>query len=159
MPQFTQTGTEVQDHLIVPTMGLLFPGSHVIMAVAIITPTCAFCTLSGHAGAPSTPLVGLGYLWDTFCSECDGRGQKDALDHPYSWKVLDLGKRALEESCKLTCRVFISRLTSLSRGARFVCSLDPYVRPWEKTRPQTLGPWNVPLEILDMPLTDFLCCL
>lgn len=158
MFQFIQIGIEVQDYLIVFIMGLFFSGSYVIMVVVIIIFICVFCIFSGYVGVSLIFLVGLGYLWDIFFSECDVRGQKDVLDYLYFWKVLDLGKCVLEELCKFICRVFILRLTLLSRGARFVCFLDFYVRFWEKIRFQILGFWNVFLEILDMFFIDFLCC-
>ena len=94
---------EAKDCLIATTIGWFFTGSRIEESWSVrITTACAFYTFSGHAGAPSILAgwieISVGHV---LFNECEERGQKDELDHPHSWTVLDFCKCALKESCKL----------------------------------------------------------
>lgn len=68
-----------------------------------------------------------------FLSECERRTEKDPFDHPHSCKFWDFGQCDLKESCKLSFRVFISRLVSLvAEGQGLFASWIAHVRHWEK---------------------------
>lgn len=75
---------EAWDHLVVLTTGRFFPGSYVTMAVARVPTVCASASLV-DTQVPLNPswLVGIP-MGCTCLSDCEGRGQRDALDCPYS---------------------------------------------------------------------------
>ena len=118
-----------QGCLIVPAMGEFFPGSR-SHDHGHNQNHCCLCSLhpdtpGRHVTATLIPAGRIGIsLGHKFFNECEGGGQKDALDHPYSCKFLDFGKCALRNPVSSHAECPSQGCCYWKQRARFICILD-----------------------------------